>query len=255
MSTKNLHTVKTITDKYQFKNVIKNHITQLSIDPDFFDRFFSPVFTDIFEKETQAACVLDKLHLKLTQHILAEVQKIDKKNKADFLLLFEDYQKINTELDEIIIRINGDCKNLRICESQTDCLLNFSHYPILCERTNNIELKTFRPELTLHPLFIELIENSFGQFGIYFLYNSEHELIFIGAAENLGSQMLEKIWEKNIDGYASIAYTNTLADIYVYEPYCRLKEMPLLNGFKTDESLSFNLPPLEKSIKVQIFEK
>lgn len=248
--------MKSITDKYQFKNAIKNHVLQLGVNPDLFDSFFAPVFMDIYEKELKAKCVLDRLQLNLTQHILDEIHKIDKKCKADFLLLFEDYQKINTELDEIIIRINHDCKNFKTCDNpEGKCLLNFSHYPVLCERTSNIDLKTFRPELTLHPLFIELIENIFGQFGIYFLYNNEQELMYVGCAENLGSQMLEKIWEKNIDGYAAIAYTNTIADIYVYEPYCRLKEMPILNSFKTDEILSFTLPPLEKSIKVQIFEK
>jgi hypothetical protein len=244
-------------DKYQFKNHIKKLALSLSIDSDFFDQFFSKVFFEIFEKELKAGCIMKKLNISITQVIADEVARIDKKNKASFLLLFEDYLKMNAELDEIIIRIENDCEGKQnACESGNNCSLNLSRYPYLCDRTNNIELKSFMPDHTLNAMFLQFTESIFGRPGIFFLYNSEQRLMFIGRGENLGTKMLEAIWERNIDGYASVVFTASIADSRVYEPYYIIKESPLLNvGQNAPDCLSIVLPELEKTEMIKIFEK
>jgi hypothetical protein len=249
--------METFADKYQFKNYVRKQAVELSINGDFFDKLFANVFIEIYEKEKLTDCIMKMLNIRITDIIINEVLRVGKKNKGDFLILFEDYQKINSELSEIALRIERHCLNKnKQCKKDGSCILDLAHYPYLCSRTENIDLKTFRPEQVLKPEFLLFIESHFGKHGLYFLYNQEYELMYVGKSENLGSTMLDTIWENNINGFVSVALTKTISDTHIYEPYYIVKYNPLLNShIKNVDSLSVSLPELEQTEKVKIFER
>lgn len=101
--------------------------------------------------------------------------------------------------------------------------------------------------------FKEFIENHIGKFGLYFLYDENKVLMYIGKSTSIGDRVLTSIRERQIRGYIKVALTETIADIHVYEPYYVLKENPFFNKeFKAYDNLSFELKPLKKSKLIKI---
>lgn len=104
--------------------------------------------------------------------------------------------------------------------------------------------------------FKEIIVQNIGKCGIYFLYNEFKTLMYIGKSTSLGDRILTSINNHQIKGYVKIAYTNTRADIHIYEPYYILKENPVLNvEFTASDKLTIELKPLKKSKLIKILVK
>lgn len=86
--------------------------------------------------------------------------------------------------------------------------------------------------------------------GLYFLYNEEKELIYIGKSTNLSSRAYSSYLERNAK-YIKVMLTKTKADAHIFEPYCISIYTPLYNAeFKTNDSPTFELelPPLSDFI-------
>lgn len=243
-------------NKYQFKDYIADIVAEFDVNKETFDKIFAHVFLEIFEKEKLIPCLNSFFKISVTYKIAEEVKKIKRKDKTIFLPLFEDYLKLVTELDDIIININKNCKEEKekICEKKQDCFINISKYPILSRIAEKAELESFKPDLITSQEFIDLFKENIGKFGLYFLYNLNKELLFIGQSLNLGETIIDSVWKKNIDGYVALAYTNTKADLYIYENYYILKEKPLLiNNLSVQDELSISLKPLKKTELIKIY--
>ncbi|MFV0572861.1 MAG: hypothetical protein ACK5M1_10595 [Xanthomarina gelatinilytica] len=104
--------------------------------------------------------------------------------------------------------------------------------------------------------FKEFVENHIGKFGIYFLYDENKTLMYIGKSTSIGDRILNSIRDRQITGYIKVALTKTTADIHICEPYYILKENPFYNvEFKASDNLSFELKPLKKSKLIKILTK
>lgn len=104
--------------------------------------------------------------------------------------------------------------------------------------------------------FKELVESHIGKFGLYFLYDENKALMYIGKSTSLGDRILSSIFQRKINGFIKIALTERIADIHVYEPYYVIRENPFLNvDFKAYDELSIELKPLKKSKLIKILTK
>lgn len=242
-------------DKYQFKNYIGKIVIGMNINKDMFDNLFANVFMEIFEKEKKSKCLEKLLGISTTEQIAKEVKKLSKEPKINFLLLFEDYQKMNNELTDLLIRIEKECPDDNDCIKSGKCIIDIAKYPYLCSRTERADLKIFKPEPITSKEFVTFIEENIGKHGLFFLYNLNKELIYIGKSTSIGGSVVDAIWDKNIDGYACVAYTKSKADIHLYHPYYTLKEKPLLPGdYHTNDALTLHLEELNKTELVKMYE-
>jgi hypothetical protein len=243
-------------DKYQFKNYIAKIVSDIDISQDVFDSIFSNVFFEIFEKEKQYPCIFNFYKTSIVEQIIREIKELKKENKKDFLLMFEDYQKLNNELNELILKIKIKCgSNFGNCNSNKDCKIDIKDYPLFYRCIERKDLKVFKPDLIPSAKFLNFFEKNAGKHGLYFLYNLRKELLFVGKSSNLGQNIINAVWEMNVDGYISVAYTKTKSDIHLYEPFYIIKEKPLLNtGIMESDELSIGLKPLKKSALIKIYE-
>lgn len=72
------------------------------------------------------------------------------------------------------------------------------------------------------------IQNNINKFGIYFLFDENKKLIYIGKSKDLSSRVHSSVKEKNAK-YFRISYTKTLSDIHIFEVFYILKYKPELN--------------------------
>ncbi len=243
-------------NKYQYKDYIAGLVSELDISKDTYDKMFAYVFIEIFEKEQQFSCFFNFFKVSITNKIAEEIKKIKKKEKTIFLPLFEDYIKLNNELEDINNKIKKGCHNgSGVCKQEKNCLIDISKYPVFYRITEHNVLESFKPDLATSSEFIEFFKENIGKFGLYFLYNLNKELLFIGQSLNLSETMIDEIWKKNIDGYVALAYTNAKADMHIYRNYYILKEKPLqINDLFESDDLSISLKPLKRTKLVKIYE-
>jgi hypothetical protein len=248
--------MQSFTDKFQFKNYIAQALSdEINLNKDVFDRIFANLFLEIFEKEQKFPCIFKLNQISIAEQIVWEVKNIKKTNKKDFLLLFEDCQKLNNELNELVISVKKECGHKGYNCNDKRCNIDISRFPLFYRCIEHKDLKVFKPELVTSTGFIKFFEKNAGKYGLYFLYNLRKELIFIGKSTNLGQKLVEAIWDKNVDGYVSVAHTKSKSDIHLYEPYYIIKEKPMLNSDEIEaDELTQELAPLEKSGLVKIYE-
>lgn len=242
-------------DSYQFKEYIAKLVSAFDISKTTFDGLFANVFMEIYDKEKANTYIFEFLKISVIERISEEIKNINRKEKTIFLPLFEDYQKLNNELNDIIIRHLKTSKDELEINRNKKFFFDLNKYPVLKRITEQKELETFTPDLITDPAFITFFKNNIGKHGIYFLYNLNKDLLFIGKSSNLGETIIDTIWRKDIDGYVSIAYTKTVADTIIYEPFYIIREKPLLNKLLsfTDE-LTVELPQLEKTEIIKIYQ-
>lgn len=103
--------------------------------------------------------------------------------------------------------------------------------------------------------FIELQKELLGKYGVYFLYNENKELVYIGkSASNLGTRIPSSLKEREAH-FFSYALTKTLADAHIYEMYyITLLKPPLNTDGRTGDSPTMILPELTKSTLMKAFE-
>jgi hypothetical protein len=242
-------------NKYQYKDYISDMISEFDVSRETFDHLFASVFLEIFEKEKQYPCFFNYFKISITSKIAEEIKKIKKSDKTIFLPLYEDYLKLNTELDDIALNIKKKCQNESgICSQDQNCLIDITKYPAFLRIIEHSDLESFKPDLISSQEFIEFFKENIGKFGIYFLYNLNKELLFVGHSLNLGETIIDEIWKKSIDGYVAVAFTNAKADMKIYEDYYILTEKPLKmnNNYEPDE-VSVKLKLLKRTELVKIY--
>lgn len=248
--------MQNFSDKYHFKNQIGKLVSDLGIKHDVYEKVFANIFIELFEKEKKCPCLFNYYKVSISKQLILELNNIKKINKKNFLIFFEDCQKLNNELNELVIKINIICKCTdKNCDATGHTKIDLSRFPLFNAIVENGELKVFKPELITSSLFLELFQQNINKAGLYFLFNLDKELLFIGKSVNLGETFLNTIYDRNIDGYISLAYTKSRSDIHVYEPYYIINEKPLLNySLLENDNLSVNLEPLEVTPLVKIYE-
>ncbi len=90
-----------------------------------------------------------------------------------------------------------------------------------------------------------------GKPGVYFLFDANKKLIYIGRSICLSNRVLGSFVERKAK-YVKVMVTETKADAYIIEPYCILMYNPPSNSeFKTGDSPTFHLelPPLSDFIE------
>jgi hypothetical protein len=245
-----------INDKYQFKNNIGKILADFGISHEMYEKVFAYIFLEIFEKHKQYSFIFSFYKINIIEQIIWEINDVKKHKKENLLLLLEDYQKLNNELNELVLKIKKDCvdESGQISPDWSN-IIDITKYPMFYGIVENKDLRLFKADLITSPLFLEFISTNLGKYGLYFLYNLNKELLFVGKSTNLGSKIIDKVWERNIDGYVAVAYTNTKSDIHVYEPYYIISEKPLLNvDIVEDDNLSLSLDPLQKCDFIKIYE-
>ena len=84
-------------------------------------------------------------------------------------------------------------------------------------------------------------------YGIYFIYDENEELIYIGKSKNLFERLANSLRERGGDKY-SFALTETKSDYHLYEIYYIAKLEPKLNVDSAEQDeLTVTLPELEFS--------
>jgi hypothetical protein len=99
-------------------------------------------------------------------------------------------------------------------------------------------------------------EELIQQHGIYFLYNKEKELIYIGkSVYNLWSRIISSAKEREAT-YFAYALTKTKSDTSIYEMYYIAKlKPPLNNDGKYNDPVTITLPELEITEPQAIYEE
>ena len=239
-------------NKYDYKDQISKLVSVFGIEQELFEKIFAHVFTDIYEKESTYPDFFSYYKISVSNKIYADIKGLKKESKRLFLLMFEDYLRLNNEINELIIKIKKEAgtKSKSIDYNKIELL----RFPVLLGIIQRKDLKVFSPELEITKDFLALIEENIDKSGLFFLYNLENELLYIGKSTHLSGKIIDSIWERNIDGYVSIAITQTKSDIYIYEPYHKIIEKPLLNPITDDiDKFSILLEPLQKSDLVKIY--
>lgn len=92
--------------------------------------------------------------------------------------------------------------------------------------------------------FVEEMESLSCVWGVYFLYNSKKEVIYVGKSIDLGSRIVSSVTERKAV-YYEYARTESMSDISVYESYYISRLKPSLNveGKHSDE-LTVILPDI-----------
>jgi hypothetical protein len=247
--------MQALADKFHFIKYVETQVADFGISKETFDKLFAKVFLEIFEKEKHYPCIFEQHKTSIIKQLLDDLKSIKKGNKIQILLLLEDYQKLNSELSEMLVRVKKEClAEGKKCSPNT-CNFDISTFPVFKSVVELKTLKLFKPELVTSPQFLSFFQEQVGNHGLFFLYNLNKDLLFIGKSLNLGTSILEAIADKNVEGYVAVALTQSHSDVYVYEPYYIIKEKPLLNtDINDDDKLTITLKPLKKSELIKIYE-
>jgi len=93
--------------------------------------------------------------------------------------------------------------------------------------------------------------------GVYFLYDNDKQLVYIGKSQCLSTRVYSSWYERKAV-YIRIMQTRTKADANIIEPYCIALYNPIHNSeFKTGDSPTFvlDLPELGDFFKLEIIEE
>jgi len=131
------------------------------------------------------------------------------------------------------------------------------------EASQNIEyqrheaIKHFERKRKSEPFFRaipdSLLHSLNDVIGVYFLYNDDKELIYIGKSKNLSSRLPQTIKGKRV-GFFRFIILNSMADMHVLEPYLIAHHNPLLNKeFNTGDKLTIEIetPPLSEFYTIE----
>ena len=110
----------------------------------------------------------------------------------------------------------------------------------------------YEKNIQYSPLARKILKKITKKAGIYFLYNDQEKLIYIGKSKNLGQRIPASAKERKARKFAYIIIKNP-ADIHVLEPYVILKYAPPENTEfreRSSSSLDIGIPPLSKIINL-----
>ena len=182
--------MQNFADKYEFKDHIAKMLLELDINKVTFEKMFAEVFLEIYDKEKHFPYVWDLLKISVVDHIIEEIGKIKKADKPMFLPLFEDYQKLNGELSDLIAHLIKESEENPL-NIQKRSIVDLTKYPVLYRIVEHNDLATFKPDYVTSAKFIEFFESNIGKCGLYFLYDINKELLFVGKSISLGETILK----------------------------------------------------------------
>jgi|SRR5699024_8949621 len=99
---------------------------------------------------------------------------------------------------------------------------------ILKSSTFNVFKEKYLNKSNLCSDFIERLEDIKNIHGVYFLYNRNKELVYVGKSFHLGERLLSSIEERGAYFYEYVE-TNTRSDMSIYEVYYIATLKPRLN--------------------------
>jgi hypothetical protein len=243
------------TDKYHFKNYIRKVCFGIGLPIDDFEEYYAEIFYSIYDFENEFSGFLYFHRFELCKQVRFEIRKLNKGDLYYLAHILKDYEQLKKELAEVssIIRSHPNYEK----HKRNSYGINIKKYRILCrsasEQNKFITLYKGRSELS--EIFIKFIEDNEMKTGLYFLYDTEKKLNYIGKSINLGSRILSSVKERGAF-YISVAYTESKSDMHIYEPYYILKENPILNAeFQETDSLNIKLKELKISKMLRIYKE
>lgn len=251
-------------DSLHFKNYVRKIAESCGFRKEEFETTKIPIILmNIFDFQSKYEKEIFEIGApNIIEHFVKELKKlyyceeIHKRN-----IFFDSFN----ELDKIHEQLKIVCLNIKI-EKLKDGFNLFNYYDEdflkphkelkILVRDNNKFNYLNETDLIPSSEFKELVQSNIGKFGLYFLYDENKALMYIGKSTSLGDRILSSIFQRRINGFIKIALTESAADIHVYEPYYVIKENPFLNvDFKAYDELSIELKPLNKSKLIKILTK
>jgi hypothetical protein len=154
---------------------------------------------------------------------------------SDFILLFDKYKDIiqsfyELHYDSILHSLSTDEYENRLKLIITNCAKNRKYY------YDNSSASITRINDNRY-VFDEYYTNDFvqqltalvGKAGIYFLYNENKQLVYIGKSIDLSSRILSSCQQKKGACYFNYSIPPKEADIHIYEMYLIAKYKPQFN--------------------------
>mgnify|MGYP001209314387 CR=1 FL=1 len=138
---------------------------------------------------------------------------------------FQNVPQLIEELDHTLAKYHQifDLENVNRLKSKfADIFITKTFFDPQLEDTNTIE------GIEVRKSFLEDMEKVKFKAGVYFLYNDNKELIYIGKSSDLGSRIPTSIRDRKATKY-SYALTKTFSDAGIYEMYYISKLKPKLN--------------------------
>lgn len=229
-----------------------------------FEETFAQHFYNLFNYTQEHQAILNHVGLgtiiKWTAFLFRKIDSKSPHARSSFTHDYLDSELLLKQLQEFIDKYAHkvdltDNKKLFNYLDDTDKKKLFILRRIFLETDKYAQIH--RKNLTPSNEFKKFIEKLTGQYGLYFLYNIDKEILYIGKSIDLGNRVVGSINErKAVDGYVAIATTKTKADIHVYEPFYIIQEAPPLNAeFNDFDSLSIELPPLTKTKLIKIYNE
>ena len=165
-----------------------------------------------------------------------------------YFLNFQQQQSINELAQRADFKEQGYCLDSLYALSSPLKALFFESSK---QSSQNIEyqrheaIKHFERKHKSEPFFRAIPDNLLHSLddviGIYFLYNDDKELIYIGKSKNLSSRLPQTIKGKMV-GFFRFITLNSMADMHVLEPYLIAQYNPLLNKeFNTSDKLTIEI--------------
>lgn len=176
--------------------------------------------------------------------IAEEIYNYDKLVQPDQSLCLEVYNRIRalSELDDKKENTDAIINILKDAEKELGYYKKVGIYDDLSpevERVHSKEYNEFVPAQS---------------FGIYFLYDVNETIIYIGKSEaNLKHRSISSIMQKKAR-MVKYLYPKSKADTRVYELYYINQHKPMYNrDAKTEDELTISLPELEGSETIRIY--
>ena len=118
--------------------------------------------------------------------------------------------------------------------------------------SDEIEHRNLLDKRDYNKKFIELYDFLNKRMGLYFLFDINKKLIYIGKSVNLGSRILTSMSERKAF-YCRYLITDTVSDLNILEPYYITKMKPILNN----EFSTLDLPTIKirHNYKISILTK
>ncbi len=174
-------------------------------------------------------------YIQSEDHLLNYFRKIFRQENIDFsptlaqnLLNFYQWSKHYTG-GSATDNLTWALKN-KISLLSKKYLENFSREWIESHRQEALLYK--KKELPYNQKFVQLTLKLQNIAGVYFLYNKEKKLLYVGRSFGLGNRVFSSIKER-LSGnphWARFLYTKTKSDTCILEAYFIGKEKPIMNG-------------------------
>jgi len=262
---------KYFQDKRHFVNYCRVFAFNLGLSKDLFEEHFSSSFGDLYnwidkvvKDDIQSLKGLDKIPGKLIE----KLKFLNGSQRTNVMMDFFEFH--DEEVKPIIYDFERFYKKYKSNGIFTDDKLGNDLNHNLHEFREDFSSLLFYSENDFFAIELyskgKVPSEEFGNFikdieiscGLYFIYDNRKELIYIGKSRDLGMRIRGSIKErtKYYPSYVSVAFTKSVADMHVYEPYYILKMNPLLNvEFREYEGLTLKLPELIITPPVKIFSE